>query len=122
MQNPVSFFKAIADETRLKMILLIQQHGELCVCELVSALALSQPKISRHLAQLRKAQLLVDRKQKQWVYYRINPQLEPWCLSVLDNTLSSNHSYISQQNTDLEAMGDRPTREAQCCDTQTDSQ
>ncbi len=47
------FFKALADETRLRSLLLILQQGELCVCELTEALALSQPKISRHLAQLR---------------------------------------------------------------------
>ena len=48
--HPVTFFKALADETRLKSLLLILQEQELCVCELVAALADSQPKISRHLA------------------------------------------------------------------------
>ncbi|MEK8019379.1 MAG: metalloregulator ArsR/SmtB family transcription factor, partial [Candidatus Parabeggiatoa sp.] len=46
--SPENFFRALADETRLRCVVLIQQMGELCVCELTSGLGLSQPKISRH--------------------------------------------------------------------------
>ena len=52
---PLDFFKALADDTRLNLLMLMYQLNELCVCELSSALALSQPKISRHLAILREA-------------------------------------------------------------------
>ena len=57
--NPLHFFKCIADDTRLKTILLIAHEDELCVCELVAALDVSQPKISRHLAVFRHAGFLV---------------------------------------------------------------
>ena len=70
MLDPVIFFKQLADETRLRALLLITQEEELCVCELVAALDESQPKISRHLAQLRKTGLLEDRRQGHWIFYR----------------------------------------------------
>ena len=73
--NPIQFYKCLSDETRLRCLMLIENEGELCVCELTEALAESQPKVSRHLAQLRQCELLLDRKQGQWVYYRINPTL-----------------------------------------------
>lgn len=70
----VYFFKALADDTRPRCLLLITQSTELCVCELMEALNETQPKISRHLAQLRKRGLLSDRRQGQWVlFYKLHP-------------------------------------------------
>ncbi len=85
----LTFFKCLADETRLNIVLLVSAHQELCVCELTKKLALSQPKISRHLALLRSSGLLVDRRQGQWVYYRLHPELEAWCHSILDTLLTA---------------------------------
>src|SRR5690606_12109290 len=73
--TPPALFKALADETRARIVLLITHEQELCVCELTCALNQSQPKISRHLAQLRASGLLADRRQGQWVYYRLHPHL-----------------------------------------------
>ncbi len=70
MITPPEVFKSLSDETRARATLLITSLGELCACELVCALDDSQPKISRHLAQLRSCGLLLDRRQGQWVYYR----------------------------------------------------
>ncbi|MFO5484689.1 metalloregulator ArsR/SmtB family transcription factor, partial [Klebsiella pneumoniae] len=58
---PLQLFKNLADETRLGIVLLLKARGELCVCDLCTALAQSQPKISRHLAMLR------SRIDCQWV-------------------------------------------------------
>ena len=63
--TPPIVFKCLADDTRARMTLLIAREGELCVCELTHALELSQPKISRHLAQLREAGILMDRRKGQ---------------------------------------------------------
>ena len=52
--NPCKFFKCLADDTRLKSLMLIATVKEACVCDLMAALELDQPKISRHLAELRK--------------------------------------------------------------------
>ena len=71
--TPIELFKCLADDTRLKIMLLVQNQGELCVGELVDALQLSQPKVSRHLASLRECQLLDVRKSGQWVFYRVHP-------------------------------------------------
>ncbi|MDO3385496.1 metalloregulator ArsR/SmtB family transcription factor [Gilvimarinus sp. SDUM040013] len=81
------FFKCLADDTRLQCLLLMQQAGELCVCELTQALQLSQPKVSRHLAVLRQCGLLADRRKGKWVYYNLHPNLAGWMLNVLDTTL-----------------------------------
>ena len=115
MINPAAFFKSIADETRLKSVLLIYQKKELCVCELMSALELSQPKISRHLAQLKKSELLTDRRQGQWVFYRLNPDLPTWCQNVLWETSEMNRDYLEEANMRLEQMSGRPGRLNNVC-------
>ncbi|MGG2397772.1 metalloregulator ArsR/SmtB family transcription factor [Pseudomonas sp. SH1-B] len=112
---PTEVFKSLADETRLRAVLLIADQGELCVCELVCALGESQPKISRHLAQLRSSGLLLDRRQGQWVYYRLNPDLPQWIAAVLDTTLAANRTWLEQDCNRLAAMGERPARLATCC-------
>ncbi|MBQ0755696.1 metalloregulator ArsR/SmtB family transcription factor [Amphritea sp.] len=113
--NPVDFFKCIADETRLKSVLLIKQKKELCVCELMSALELSQPKVSRHLAQLKKAGLLTDRRQGQWIFYSINPDLSRWCRNVLWETSVMNRDYLEEANLRLQQMNVRPDRLNDVC-------
>jgi ArsR family transcriptional regulator len=113
--TPITFYKCLADETRLKSLMLIQQQGELCVCELTCALDLSQPKISRHLAQLRKCELLLDRREGQWVYYRINPALQSWALQVLAVTADDNGAWIASSKKALSDMKNRPVNSAACC-------
>ena len=84
--DKINFFKCLADETRFNIVMLVAEQNEQCVCDLTEKLQLSQPKISRHLALLRSLGLLQDRRQGQWVYYSINPNLPDWCVEVL-NTL-----------------------------------
>jgi ArsR family transcriptional regulator len=67
------FFRALGDETRLRIVALLS-HGELCVCHLQAALGLSQPNISRQLGVLRAAGIVEDRRDGNWVYYRLLPQ------------------------------------------------
>ena len=109
------FFQLLSDETRLRCLVLIQQQGELCVCELTHALGLIQPKISRHLATLRDAGVVEDRRQGQWIYYRIHPELSPWAREVIELTAAevSDYSPFSQDLTALQSMPDRPAKA--CC-------
>ena len=86
--NNETFFKMLSDNTRLRALMLMQRMGELCVCDLTHALNLSQPKISRHLAQLRQYEIVDTRRDGQWMYYQINSELPAWALSVLRQTLS----------------------------------
>lgn len=110
------FFKLLSDDIRLKSILMITEEKELCVCELMVALdEVSQPKISRHLALLKSAGVLLTRKQKQWVFYAINPNLPLWTQQVLATTLQENQALISPHLHALQLMGDRPTRMENCC-------
>jgi ArsR family transcriptional regulator len=77
--RPVSrLFKALGDETRLRIVALLS-HGELCVCHIQEALGLSQPNASRQLAVLRAAGIVEDRREGNWVYYRLLPQGDEAC-------------------------------------------
>ncbi len=70
MKKTAHLFKALSDETRLRIVSLLTQ-GELCVCDLMATLELPQSTVSRHLAYLRNAGLVEDRRQGVWMYYRL---------------------------------------------------
>lgn len=78
-----SLFKALADDTRLRILALLQA-GEICVCDIHGSLGLSQPTVSRHLAYLRKSGLVQGRKDGLWVHYRIAPLPDPVMQTVMD--------------------------------------
>ncbi len=81
-----SFFLALADKTRLRLLNLMRE-GEICVCFLVEVLNESQPKISRHLAYLRKARIVEARRDGKWMHYRITGPEDGFAAQVLQNTL-----------------------------------
>ncbi|HSC85445.1 MAG TPA: metalloregulator ArsR/SmtB family transcription factor [Pseudomonas sp.] len=113
--TPTNVFKCLADDTRLRLMLLAMAEDELCVCELSCALDASQPKISRHLAQLRITGLLADRRQGHWIYYRLHPELPGWVLSILRSTLQANQDWLSPSAQRLACMDGRPQRATNCC-------
>ncbi|CAM3124091.1 MULTISPECIES: metalloregulator ArsR/SmtB family transcription factor [Vibrio] len=110
---PHQFFKLLADETRMRCLLLIAREQRLCVCELTHALDESQPKISRHLAQLRQSGVLTDERQGQWVYYKVSDQLPGWLNKIIDGLKQSNclQQQYSVDTQRLSDMTDRPS----CC-------
>jgi ArsR family transcriptional regulator len=71
MKSPANIFKALADETRLRILALLLTREELCVCDIVTAVKLPQSTVSRHLAYLRKSGLVNDRRCGLWMYYSI---------------------------------------------------
>ena len=71
MDELLSLFKALSDETRLRLVKLLEK-GELCVCHLVAAVDMSQSKVSFHLEVLKEAGLVKDRRAGKWMYYRLN--------------------------------------------------
>ena len=93
--TPVAFYKCLSEDTRLKCLLLITLKGELCVCDLISALQLSQPKVSRHLAELRKCGILSDQRRGKWVFYQLNQALPKWAFEVLSLTTQHNPPYLN---------------------------
>jgi ArsR family transcriptional regulator len=113
--TPLQVFKSLSDDLRLRCLMLIQYEGELCVCELMAALEDEQPKVSRHLALLKKSGLLVDRRLGQWMFYRINPALPEWTKSILSQTCDANIRLYSGDIKRLGAMGERPARSKSCC-------
>lgn len=71
----VQTLSALADPTRLGAMQILWDHGEHCACELLDRLSATQSRLSRHLGVLKTAGLVVDRRDAQWVRYRINPDL-----------------------------------------------
>jgi ArsR family transcriptional regulator len=76
MRDLATRFSALADPTRLQMLALLLRRGELCVCDFVETLGITQSKASRHLRHLWTAGLLEDRRAGLWVYYRVAPNLD----------------------------------------------
>lgn len=89
MLTPNYLFTLLSDETRLRCLLLLHKKKELCVCEFSHTLESIQPKISRHLAYLRKSGLVIDERREQWVYYRCNPLLPDWAKNIIECTVQS---------------------------------
>ncbi|CAI1517047.1 metalloregulator ArsR/SmtB family transcription factor [Serratia plymuthica] len=94
--TPLKLFKNLSDDTRLHLVLLLRQAGELCVCELSGALDESQPKISRHLAMLRESGLLLDRREGKWIYYRLSPHMPAWAAAIIDQAWLSQQQRFSE--------------------------
>ena len=93
MRKLTAAFKALSDETRLQMLGLLFQAGELCVCDFVEVLAITQSKASRHLRYLVNAGLVDDRREAVWVYFRITetPDLDKeQMLRMLPGLLEAN--------------------------------
>ncbi|MFG6158163.1 metalloregulator ArsR/SmtB family transcription factor [Halomonas sp. 1390] len=113
--EPVRVFKCLGEETRLMLSLLLLREGELCVCEMTHALDQSQPKVSRHLAQLRHCGLLNDRREGQWVYYAIDPDLPDWVTTTLEAAGQGAAARLAELQARLHTMGDRPERRVAMC-------
>lgn len=88
MNDPVDLMAALADGTRLGALRLLWDGQEHCVCELMEKLGASQSRTSRHMAALKIADLVVDRRDAQWVRYRRNPALDPQIAAVVQAVLA----------------------------------
>ena len=75
--------QALGDRTRLRILGLLVT-GEVCVCHIHESLRVSQPKVSRHLAYLRRAGLVETRREGLWVYYRLAKSADPLILTIRD--------------------------------------
>lgn len=79
----IAILSALAEPTRLSALSILWDGQEHCVCELESQLGASQSRVSRHMRQLKQAGLVLDRRDAQWVRYRLNPALSPAVLRLL---------------------------------------
>ena len=88
MKKAAAFFKVLADEARLNMLWLLLNHRELCVCDFMAVLEVTQSKASRHLRILHNAGLVTDRRAGLWIYYSLQPAADDFVRAFLE-TLSS---------------------------------
>jgi ArsR family transcriptional regulator len=102
-----SIFSALADPTRLRLLNLMREQ-EVCVCYFVAVLKTTQPKISRHLAYLRRAGIVSARRSGKWMHYRI---------SVPRNSLAERvlHDLFRAFDRKPEMQRDRQRMESACC-------
>ena len=102
--TPESLFAALSDPTRLKAVMLIRAGGELCVCELTSALEEIQPKVSRHLAVLRNTGVVNSRRDGRWIHYSLNPVLPEWADIIIEQACeqrAADPRYPKEQQTQI---------------------
>lgn len=99
------FFKALADRTRLRLISLIGDD-EVCVCFFVEVLKTNQPKISRHLAYLRRAGVVAARRDGKWIHYRVVEPPDPHAANIFREvrTWLSNDSAMQRDRQQLERI------------------
>jgi ArsR family transcriptional regulator, arsenate/arsenite/antimonite-responsive transcriptional repressor len=102
-------FRALADRTRLRLINLMADQ-ELCVCYFIEVIGAPQPKISRHLAYLRRAGIVAARREGKWIHYRLTVPGESNAASILKSTLAA----LCQ---DKELQRDRERLNHACCGT-----
>lgn len=110
--EPTTLCACLADSTRLRVLALLDSEGELCVCELVYALADIQPKISRHLALLRRDGVILDRRDGTRIFYRLAPGLPEWGRKVIrlaTSAATKQKSYRDDRRR-LVSMPNRPER------------
>lgn len=111
MNDLAEFLKALSDETRLRIMALLFQK-EMCVCEICDLIEESQPKVSRHLAKLRDADLVRDERQSQWVFYYLD--IEDKTASEIMSTIIRNideHSILFRDKLKL----DEKVRQSKLC-------
>jgi ArsR family transcriptional regulator len=96
MGGAAELFKALSDQTRLRILRLLAKGGELCVCDLVAALDITQSKASRHLIYLKHVGLVKDRKEGLWSYYslvRPRDALHRRVIGLLNGTIGAEPSF-----------------------------
>lgn len=111
MDKLLDFFGIVADETRLRIIGLLNQK-ELCVCEMCEILGLSQPKVSRHLSKLRDAGIVIDSRQGQWVFYYLN--VKDNVMKDLLSVIVNNKEQYPALKTDYQKLKNRIEEHKMC--------
>ena len=111
MKNLLNSLKALSYETRLRIVNLLYEK-ELCVCDIMEALKITQTKASRHLNYLKNAGLVSDRKHAQWVYYSIMHIGE---MKFIDSLVFDNLRTLGVFKDDLESLNQWLLRKNASC-------
>lgn len=86
---PISVLAALAEPTRLAAVQILADGSEHCVCELMRRLDASQSRMSRHMQTLKQAGLVTDRRDAQWVRYRLRSDLSPTIHAIVEAVLAA---------------------------------
>jgi ArsR family transcriptional regulator len=86
--NAIEILSALAEPVRLEALRMVWDGREHCVCELMRELGASQSRMSRHMAALKTAGLVIDRRDAQWVRYRRAPNLPQTVVALVDAALA----------------------------------
>ena len=89
MEDPVPLLTALAEPTRLAALRILWDGGEHCVCELMAKLGASQSRMSRHMSALKAIGLVIDRRDAQWVRYRLSSDLTTRERAILDAIMAA---------------------------------
>ncbi|MEI6215029.1 MAG: metalloregulator ArsR/SmtB family transcription factor [Desulfuromonadales bacterium] len=103
MKHLAQSFKALSDPIRLRIILLLQAEGELCVCDLMAVLKLPQSTVSRHLAYLKRSCWVDIRRQGLWMYYKLSRNSCNICKEILQ-ILNNHSSELPEATTDRNVL------------------
>lgn len=106
-----ALIQLLADPTRRSALVLLRSGDELCVCELMRSLGASQSRMSRHMAALKEAGLVTDRRDAQWVRYRIASDIEPATMCILDAVLAATSPPAPRRPVDGKPARSRRSRE-----------
>lgn len=85
----LTVLSALSEPTRFSALRLLEDGAEHCVCELMRALDVTQSRMSRHMQTLKQAGLVLDRRDAQWVRYRLNPDMAPEIRRVVEAALAA---------------------------------
>lgn len=103
-------FDALADATRRRILALLSELGELCVCELSTALDEIQPKVSRHLGVLKDSGVVLPRREGTWMFYRLADDLPGWTGALLSTLTTGAVPEFKADRKRLMAWAGRPQR------------
>jgi ArsR family transcriptional regulator len=103
MKHLAQTIKALSDPIRLRIILLLQSEGELCVCDLMAVLGLPQSTVSRHLAYLKRSCWVDTRRQGVWMYYQLSRESCAICRELLE-TLHRHAASLPEAAADRDAL------------------
>jgi ArsR family transcriptional regulator len=98
--NHTEIFATLSNETRLRCLYLTARHHEVCVCEVVDTLGIAQPTASKALNALKAAGLVKDRRDANWVYYRLNESMPKWIEAIVRATvdqLARSKTYLADE-------------------------
>jgi len=114
MKHHAQIFKALSDPIRLRIVLLLQSEGELCVCDLIEVLKLPQSTVSRHLAYLKRSCWVDIRRQGVWMYYQLSRESCTMCRELLD-TITRHAANLPEATADRVALAKFLTEKQPAC-------